>query len=158
MGKGSFTKKLASGVHLANGGWAFNNFWGGNPPAQNDPLKANPYFKPFTQFFDQNGQNPQSIHGANGSALANDYAIRSFLLGHDLPALSNPAGSNETNGFSLKPEDTNTDMPGELKNGNWGDWKHSDLKNEPMGRVWKLFSDMVSRGKLNKNLIPPPTN
>lgn len=158
MGKGSFTKKLASGVHLANGGWAFNNFWGGNPPAQNDPLKANPYFKPFTEFFDQNGQNPQSIHGANGSTLANDYAIRSFLLGHDLPALSNPAGSNETNGFSLKPEDTNTDMPADLKNGNWGDWKHSDLKNEPMGHVWKLFSDMVSRGKLNKNFIPPPTN
>ena len=124
-------------------------------------FKVNKLTIPFTEFFDQNGQNgqnPQSIHAANGSALANDYAIRSFLLGHDLPALSNPAGSNETNGFSLKPEDTNTDMPAELKNGNWGDWKHSDLKNEPMGRVWKLFSDMVSRGKLNKNLIPPPTN
>ena len=72
---------------------------------------------------------------------------RAYLLGHDVPALSNPARSHEVISFSADPDDTNTDMPDKLKTDNWGNWEHSDLKNEPMGHACKLFSDMVSRGK-----------
>ena len=158
MDKGSLLKKLVSGVKQSNGGWEFNGIWNGNPPppAQNDLLKTDPYFKPFSEFLYPNGD-VRSIHGPQGSQTAAEYAPRSFLLGHDLPAISNPTGSNEVVGFSLDPEDTNSNMPAKLKAGNWGDWEHSDLKNEPMGRVWKLFSDMVSRGNLNDRFIPPPT-
>lgn len=103
--------------------------------------------------------NPRTdpLHGVNGSALAANYDNRSYLLGHDLPALSNPAGSNPI-GFGGNLVQTNTDMPTKLKSGNWGNWKHSDLKNEPMDHVWKLFSDMISKGNLNDRLTPPPIN
>ncbi len=157
MGKGTFTKKLVTGTHTANGGWTFNSFWNGTPPATNTPLIANPFFKPFTLIHDANGQNPQSIHGANGSNLANDYLIRSFLLGHDLPALTNPAGSNPIYEGNTATEH-NTDMHVKLRTGTWGDWHHSDLKNQPMDYVWKVHADMVKRGKLNKTFNPPSTD
>jgi alpha-tubulin suppressor-like RCC1 family protein len=170
MGKGEATKAFATGATNGNwtstGGWAFN--WHTYPSYQPNPLdppgshddpntltnaqlRADPFFKPFRTF------GGQSIHGANGSALAADYNNRSYLLGHDVPAISNPAGSNPIE-FGGNPVQTNTDMPTKLKSGNWGNWKHSDLKNEPMNHVWKLFSDMVSKGNLNDRLTPPSTN
>ena len=152
MSKGELTKKLVAGTHSSNGGWAYNSAWNGNPPADSTLLKATPYFKPFTDFYDANGQNPQSIHGANGSNLAGQYPLRAFLLGHDIPAISNPAGSDLVDGYS------GSNMNTQLRSGNWGDWKHSDIKNQDLGHVWKVYSDMVSRGSLNKDLIPPPTN
>ena len=72
----------------------------------------------------------------------------SFLLGYDIPALSDPAGNKEVNlGGNLR--DKNTDMMSKLKSGNWGNWQHSDLKEQMMDHVWKLYEDMVSKGKLN---------
>lgn len=152
MSKGELTKMLVTGTHSSNGGWAYNSAWNGNPPADSTLLKATPYFKPFTDFYDANGQNPQSIHGANGSNLAGQYPRRAFLLGHDIPAISNPAGSDLVDGYS------GSNMNTQLRSGNWGDWKHSDIKNQDLGHVWKVYSDMVSRGSLNKDLTPPPTN
>ncbi len=108
-------------------------------------------------FYDVNGQNPQSIHGANGSNLADDYLIRSFLLGHNLPALTNPAGSNPIYEGNMAAA-SNTDMQTKLRTGNWGNWHHSDLKNQPMGFVWKVYADMVNPGKLNKTFNTPSTN
>jgi len=157
MSKGELTKRLVTGTHSSNGGWAYNFAWNGNPPADSALLKATPYFKPFTDFYDANGQNPQSIHGTNGSNLAGQYPLRAFVLGHDIPAISNPAGSDFVD-LGGQIELKNTNMMTTKKTGNWGDWKHSDIKNQPLGHVWKVFSDMVSRGSLNKELTLPPTN
>lgn len=142
MGKGSLVKKWVSGVQSSDGGWAYNPVWNGNPPVTNEPLKSTPYFKPFSQFTDANGQNLKSIHGPDGSGLASQYAIRAFLLAHDIPAVSNPAGSDAIDAYS------GSDMNSQLRNGNWNDWKHSDIKNQDLGHVWKVYSDMVSRGSL----------
>jgi hypothetical protein len=163
MGKGKATQALASAISggdwVSTGGWEFNpdaylsyrpdplDF--GGTPARDDPatltneqLRQVPFFQPFRTF------DGQSVHGEDGSAIAGDYNNRSFLLGHDIPALSNPAGSNEVNlGGNLR--DKNTDMMDEMKSGNWGNWQHSDLKEQKMDHVWKLYEDMVSKGKLN---------
>jgi hypothetical protein len=156
MNKGKLSKKIASGFKQANGGWGQNSKWVNGAPAQNEPLKAEPYFKPFTEFFDSNNI-AHSIHGADGSLLANEYLVRNYLLGHDIPALSNPAGSEKVYlGGDIQLQ--NTDMMAKLKTGNWGDWKHSDLKKQQMGRVWKLYADMITKGKLNKELRPPSIN
>ena len=156
MNKGKLSKKIASGFKQANGGWGQNSKWVNDAPAQNEPLKAEPYFKPFTEFFDSNNI-AHSIHGADGSLLANEYLVRNYLLGHDIPALSNPAGSEKVYlGGDIQLQ--NTDMMAKLKTGNWGDWKHSDLKKQQMGRVWKLYADMITKGKLNKELRPPSIN
>jgi hypothetical protein len=150
MGKGEVTKKLVTGVRASNGGWGYNAFWGGNPPVDNDVLRANPYFKPFTDF-GINGQF-QSIHGGNGSDLAKQYWVRAFLLAHDIPAISNPAGSDFVQGYA------GGDMNSKWKSGSWGDWKHSDIKNQSFDRVWRVYADMVKRGSLNKGLAPAATN
>jgi hypothetical protein len=153
MSKGSLLKKVTAGVHTANGGWAFNGFWNGTPPATNPPLIANPYFKPFSEFFDENGQNPRTVHGATGSNLASQFALRAFMLAHDVPAVSNPVGSdfidfnnNNVNDDAAK----NTDMMGKRSGGWGGDWKHSDLKNQEVDRVFELYGDMVTKGNLKK--------
>jgi hypothetical protein len=153
MSKGSLLKKVTAGVHTANGGWAFNGFWNGTPPATKPPLIANPYFKPFSEFFDENGQNPRTVHGATGSNLASQFALRAFMLAHDVPAVSNPAGSdfidfnnNNVNDDAAK----NTDMMGKRSGGWGGDWKHSDLKNQEIDRVFELYDDMVTKGNLKK--------
>ena len=153
MSKGSLLKKVTAGVHTANGGWAFNGFWNGTPPATNPPLIANPYFKPFSEFFDENGQNPRTVHGATGSNLASQFALRAFMLAHDVPAVSNPAGSdfsdfnnNNVNDDAAK----NTDMMGKRSGGWGGDWKHSDLKDQEIDRVFELYDDMVTKGNLKK--------
>jgi len=163
MGKGKATKAFVSGIGrdgwTSTGGWKFNSdaylSYLPNPldppgtSATNDPntltnaqLKTVPFFNPFRTF------DGQSVHGENGSAIAGDYNNRSFLLGHDIPALSNPAGSNEVDEVAFG-ENTNTDMMSKLKSGNWGNWQHSDLKEQKMDHVWKLYEDMVSKGKLN---------
>lgn len=163
MGKGEATKAFATGATnrnwVSSGGWGFNYgayFDPLGPPGPTVPphtltnaqLRAEPFFKPF-RTFNQNGD-MQSIHGANGSVLANNYAIRSFLLGHDLPALSNPAGSNKTVlGGVLNEQNTNM-MDSSIKTGTWGNWKHSDLKNQDMAHVKNLYIDMVERGRLAK--------
>lgn len=144
MGKGSLMKKWVSGVKSSDGGWAYNPVWNGNPPPDSALLKASPYFKPFSQFTDANGQNLKSVHGSDGGNLADQYAIRAFLLAHDVPAISNPAGSDL---IDLYP---GSDMNTELRSGTWGDWKHSDIKNQDIGRVWKLYSSMANLGKLSK--------
>ena len=172
MGKGKATKAFASGISggdwVSTGGWAFNPdaylSYRPNPldppgtPARDDPntltndqLRKIPFFKPFKTF------DGQSVHGENGSAVAGDYANRSFLLGHDIPALSNPAGSNEVL-LGGDMELQNTNMVAKLKTGFWGVWKHSDLKEQKMDHVWKLYENMVSKGKLMKYAIPLPTN
>ena len=153
MSKGSLLKKVTAGVHTANGGWAFNGFWNGNPPATNLPLIANPYFKPFSEFFDENGQNPQTVHGATGSNLASQFALRAFMLAHDAPAAPNPAGSDfiDFNNNSVNDDAAkNTDMMGKRSGGWGGDWKHSDLKNQKIDRVFGLYDDMVAKGNLKK--------
>ena len=163
MGKGKATQALASlisgGDWTSTGGWEFNSdaylsyfpdpLDFGGTPARDDPdtltneqLRQVPFFQPFRTF------DGQSVHGENGSAIAGDYNNRSFLLGHDIPALSNPAGSNEVDEVAFG-ENTNTDMMSKLKSGNWGNWQHSDLKEQKMDHVWKLYEDMVSKGKLN---------
>lgn len=154
MGKGSRLKQVTAGVHTSNGGWAFNGFWNGTPPATNPPLIANPFFKPFSEFFDENGQNPQTVHGGTGSNLASQFALRAFMLAHDVPAVSNPAGSdfidfNQNQDFD-DDDAKNADMMN-MRSGGWGgDWKHSDLKNQKVDRVFKLYEDMVTKGNLKK--------
>ncbi|MGB2011756.1 MAG: hypothetical protein ACPHYF_09540 [Akkermansiaceae bacterium] len=172
MGKGKATKAFVSGIGgdgwTSTGGWEFNSdaylSYLPNPldppgtPATNDPntltnaeLKTVPFFNPFRI------RDGMSVHGENGSAVAADYNNRSFLLGHDIPALSNPAGSNEID-RNIFGQSANTDMMDKLRSHHWGNWEHSDLKEEKMDHVWKLFADMVSKGKLHKNLTPPATN
>lgn len=37
------------------------------------------------------------------------------------------------------------------RSGGWGgDWKHSDLKNQKIDRVFELYDDMVTKGNLKK--------
>jgi hypothetical protein len=151
MGKGSYLKKLTTGGKTSNAGWAFNGFWNGTPPVDSPPLIATPYFEPLSEFSAAAG-GTVSIHGPDGSNVAADYLVRAFLLAHDVPAISQPAGSDLVNGYS------GGNMNAQLRSGNWGDWKHSDIKNQDLGHVWKAYSDMVSRGSLNKDLVPPPIN
>jgi hypothetical protein len=164
MGKGEATKKFATGITNRNwsssGGWALNwqsySNYQPNPLQQpnqirstdeltNEELKTEPFFNPFRDF------DGQSIHGASGSALASLPRNRSYLLAHDIPAISNPAGSNPIS-FDDDTNNTdplkNTNMQQRFKMGNWGNWKHSDLKNESMDHVGRLFIDIVSKGNL----------
>ena len=134
MGKGKATKAFVSGIGrdgwTSTGGWEFNSdaylsyfpdpLDFGGTPARDDPdtltneqLRQVPFFQPFRTF------DGQSVHGENGSAIAGDYNNRSFLLGHDIPALSNPAGSNEVDEVAFG-ENTNTDMMSKLKSGTLG--------------------------------------
>ena len=175
MSKGGATKAFVTGAGSGNwtshGGWAFNpnhylNYRPDplNPPAGNLPdtaaitnaqLRANPFFKPFTRLKDVNQANGGAVvdatngidlSGANGSTHATEYSIRAWLLSHDVPALSNPAGKNAVFSTQQAPnQDTNIDG---LKSSNWGAWKHSDLKNAPMDVVGKLYDRMVERGNL----------
>jgi hypothetical protein len=151
---------------FANGGWEFNpNHYQQYRPNPLDPpggtlpdtaaitnaqLMANPFFKPFTKLKIENGGAvPDSANGidltvSQGSVHAANYAVKAWLLAHDVPAISQPAASNPINGIDGK------DMNDEYKTGNWGNWKHSDLKEQPLDGVWKLFKDMVTRGDLKK--------
>jgi hypothetical protein len=86
------------------------------------------------------------LSAASGSTRTERYAIRAWLLSHDVPALSNPSGKNSVFSTQTAPnQDTDIDS---LKAGNWGDWKHSDMKNAPMDVVGKLYEKMVERGIL----------
>ena len=173
MNKGLATKAFITGAGAgnwsANGGWEFNpNHYQQyrpnplNPPVgtlpdtaaiTNAQLMTNPFFKPFTKLTIQNGGAvPDSANGVDlassqGSAHAANYAVKAWLLAHDVPAISNPAASQSVTGIG------GNDMNGEFKTGNWGNpgnWKHSDLKEQPLDGVWKLFKDMVTRGDLKK--------
>jgi hypothetical protein len=170
MNKGLATKAVITGAGAgnwsANGGWSINpnhyqqyrpsllNPFGINLPdtsvITNAQLMGNPFFKPFTKLTIQNGGAvPDSANGVDlassqGSAHASNYAVKAWLLAHDVPAISQPAASNPINEIDGK------DMNGVYKTGNWGDWKHSDLKEQPLNGVWKLFKEMVTRGDLKK--------
>jgi len=169
IGKGSFLKKLTTGIKSADGGWAFNRKYDSFIP---DPLDSawepsvnnvntltnvqlinEPFFKPFTLFYDAK-KKPHSIHGSDGGVLANDYRIRAFLLAHDIPALSNPTGRNPVNNLGPNIKESNTDIVHKFKTGNFR-WKHSSFKEEKMAHVWKLYADIVRRGKLYQKLRPP---
>ncbi len=173
MSKGGATKAFVTGLGNNNwtscGGWAFNpNYYlsyrpdplklgGGNPgdtvKITKSQLRSIPFFKPFTKLRLVNGgavpdsKNGIDLSAASGSNHAAEYAIRAWLLSHDIPALSNPTGKNEVEGWTEKLEKSNTDI-NELKVGNWGAWKHSDMKNAPMNVVLKLYEKMVERGNL----------
>lgn len=116
---------------------------------------ANPFFKPFTKLKIENGgavpdsANGIDLTGSQGSAHAANYALKAWLLAHDVPAISQPAAS-QTIDQSVMGPDGNSNMNGLFKTGNWGDWKHSDLKEQPLDGVWKLFQDMVTRGNLKR--------
>jgi hypothetical protein len=86
------------------------------------------------------------LSSAAGANHASKYAIRAWLLCHDIPAVSNPTGKNSVFSTQQAPKQ-DTDMNG-LKSGNWGAWKHSDLKNAPMDVVGTVFEKMVERGNL----------
>jgi len=173
MSKGKITKAFVTGAGTgnwsANGGWEFNpNHYQQYRPNPLDPpggtlpdtaaitnaqLMANPFFKPFTKLkIDNGGAVPDSssgidLTGSQGSNHAANYAVKAWLLAHDVPAISQPAASNPVNGIA------GDDMNGSFKTGNWGNpgnWKHSDLKEQPLDGVWKLFKDMVTRGDLKK--------
>jgi hypothetical protein len=157
MSKGKVTKAFVTGVGsgnwYANGGWEFNpNHYLQYRPNPLDPpghtlpdttaitnaqLMVNPFFKPFTKLKIENGgavpdsTNGIDLAGPQGSAHAANYAVKSWLLAHDIPAISNPAASQAVDGFTSDPDDSNTDMnKPSFKAGNWGDWKHSDMANE----------------------------
>jgi len=173
MNKGLAVKAFITGAGTgnwsANGGWEFNpNHYQQYRPNPLDPpggtlpdtaaitnaqLMANPFFKPFTKLKIENGGAvPDSedgivLTGPQGSAHAANYAVKAWLLAHDVPAISQPAASNPINGIA------GDDMNDLFKTGNWGNpgnWKHSDLKDQPLDGVWKLFKDMVTRGDLKK--------
>jgi hypothetical protein len=172
MSKGLATKAFVTGAGSGNwtsqGGWAFNpNYYlkyrldpldsaSGKLPdtgaISNNQLRKNPFFKPFTKLSLVNGGAvPDSSAGidlssATGANHASKYAIRAWLLCHDIPAVSNPTGKNSVFSTQQAPKQ-DTDMNG-LKSGNWGAWKHSDLKNAPMDVVGTVFEKMVERGKL----------
>jgi len=155
MSKGKATKGfislLSTGNWNANGGWEFNS----NPPAitANESLKQNPFFKPFTKLMVNAGGGPEADHsngvdlaGPNGSDHAAQYVIRAWLLAHDVPAISQPAGSHQVEGI------VGTDMNDEtkIKTGDWDNWKHSDFKNQEMNHVWKMYAKMITEGDLQK--------
>jgi hypothetical protein len=57
------------------------------------------------------------LSAASGSTHAGKYAMRAWLFSHDVPALSNPTGKNEVQGWTEDIKDSNTDING-LKAGN----------------------------------------
>ena len=157
----AFVTGTVSGNWSSNGGWAFNpNHYQAYRPGPlpdtsaitDAQLRTNPFFKPFTKLSLVNGgavpdsTNGIDIAGPNGAAHAAEYSIRAWLLSHDVPAISNPAGRNlvfSTPNSPAQDTDLNT-----LKAGNWGAWKHSDMKKAPMIIVGKLYEKLVERGNL----------
>jgi pimeloyl-ACP methyl ester carboxylesterase len=173
MSKGLATKAFVTGSGSGNwtscGGWGFNPDtylnYRSNPldlPTDQLPdtkniteneLRSIPFFKPFTRLaIVKGGAVPDSSNGidlssSKGSEHPSQYAIRAWLLCHDIPAISNPTGKNEVQGWSQNIDESNTDM-NKLKSINWGAWKHSDLKNADMDVVGGVFAQMVTRGNL----------
>jgi len=171
MSKGLATKTFVTGTGAnnwtSNGGWGFNpnhylNYRPDplNPPGKlpdtsaiTDPqLRANPFFKPFTKLKLQGGgavpdaANGIDLVGANGSTHATEYSILAWLLCHDVPAITNPTGTNPVIGWTADIDDSNTDI--DSIKFQWGACKHSDLKNAPIDAVGKLYEKMVERGNL----------
>jgi hypothetical protein len=94
---------------FANGGWEFNpNHYQQYRPNPLDPpggtlpdtaaitnaqLMANPFFKPFTKLKIENGgavpdsANGIDLTGSQGSVHAANYAVKAWLLAHDVPAI-----------------------------------------------------------------------
>jgi hypothetical protein len=177
MSKGRATKAFvslfATGDWASNGGWAFNpdHYTGYRPDPLNPPggpspdtsvitdaqLRADPFFEPFTLLKVLNGgavpdtTNGIDLSSPQGGGHAADYSIRAWLLAHDVPAISNPAGSGQAFAIDGTSSPSEEDMNAEsFKGADWGNWKHSDLKKQPMDRVGLLFDKMVTLGEFKK--------
>ena len=154
---------LATGNWLAGGGWDFNwqHYTAYKPTLFASPdtspitpaeLRANPFFKPFTRLKVVNGgANPAAdgtdITSAAGSAHASNYAVRAWILAHEMPALTLPCASN-----SLGNIIDGKDMETTFKSGNWSGakWIHSAMKDQDSTRVWKLYRNMCDKGDFRK--------
>ena len=172
MNKGLATKVVVSGLGtgnwLAGGGWDFNvNHYSAyrrnplDPPGTPLPdtsaittaqLQANPFFKPFTRLKVTNGgANPAAdgidITSAAGAAHASQYAVRAWMLAHEVPALTLPCASN-----SLGTIIDGKDMETTFKSGNWSGakWIHSAMKDQDSTHVWKLYRNMCDKGDFRK--------
>ena len=176
MNKGLATKVAVSGLGtgnwLAGGGWDFNvNHYSAYRPNPLDPpgtplpnssaitsaqLQANSFFKPFTRLKVTNGgANPAAdgidITSAAGAAHASQYAVRAWMLAHEIPALTLPCASNEVDLGGVLGE-TNTNMETTFRTGNWGGakWIHSAMKDQDPTHVWKLYRNMCDKGDFRK--------
>jgi hypothetical protein len=173
MNKGLATKAAingsATGNWSAGGGWAFNiDHYSEYRPNPLDPpppggypdtsaitdgqLKVNPFFKPFTKLELVNGGANPAADGTDittqaGSAHASQYAIRAWMLAHEIPSLSLPTASGALPGVS-----EGADMETSFKSGHWGNvkWTHSAMKERDPLQVRKLYENMCDKGILRK--------
>ena len=156
MQKGSRIKAIFTGQK--SGGWALNpNHWQNGPPEDPELLKENPFFLPFTMFPVHPSLPPEwgNPHGPYGSHVANNSLARAFMLAHDVPALSQPAGGTLTSftaiapdGSEVEDEDRNIDMMTQRPPSWLGAWKHGDMKSQRIERVYPLFNKIVEDADL----------
>ncbi len=156
MEKGRAAQMLGAGIGTGNwtatGGWGFE---GGNPlnqppgpePAvtantkQDDELRISPFCLKFKVF------GGQSVHGTKGDVNASNVAKanQAWLLAHDVPALSPPAGGGAYLGFL----GGNIDMQSLLTTAqNKPKWIHSDMVDRVYEETRKFYDSLVSNGKL----------
>jgi hypothetical protein len=165
---------FATGDWNAGGGWGFNldhytdyrpnpldppEFPPGTPlpdtsEITENQLRANPFFKPFTKLkLIGGGANPAAdgteINSTADAAHASHYAIRAWMLAHEIPSLSKPTASGPLDGVGGAGI-LGANMEFEFKSGNWGPWIHSALKDQDHTQVWKLYQNMCDKGSLKK--------
>jgi len=168
---------LGTGDWNSGGGWGYNldHYSQYSPNPLNPPgwtlpdtsvitdanLRDNPFFKPFTRLKLVNGgavpdptgtviTGPQNSAQAsqNASAHASNYAIKAWLLAHEIPALSQPAAANAVAG--IIGNDMNTDY----KTGTWDTnegWTHTAFQDKDMTCVWKLYDKWAQKANLRKS-------
>jgi hypothetical protein len=139
----------------AEAGWGFNTAYTNangsyplSPAAANaltdDNIRTNSFFNCFDD---------EDLYGTNGSAVAQQPAMRRQLLADAIPALSNPAGRNS---LGSSAGQGNRDLDG-FKRGLWESddwpqqdnrWHHSDLKRIAYPYNSKTFDQIVTDGGL----------
>jgi hypothetical protein len=122
----------------AEGGWGFHDAFSPSPSQAtatefpDDVLRQNPFFKHFND--------TRLTDPSEGSAVANDPAVRAQLLAAAIPALSRAQGANRSEQFDGPSGDRNFNLSSPIFQTDWPQkrqntrdietrWLHSDLKD-----------------------------
>jgi hypothetical protein len=150
MRKGTWLITIGPGNSEA--GWGFNHSYTNESGFLLSPFEADLLADAqirtnsfFAHFDDEN------LYGTNGSAVAQQLALRRQMLADALPALSPAMGRNPLINFGaaqINMMDKQNGWPStRLGNQQLQDrWLHSDLKNIAFLYVYKLFDDIAARG------------
>jgi len=85
-----------------------------------------------------------------GADVLDDIAIHD-LIASGIPASSYAVGANEVEIFINDISNNNFNMmTDDFRSHDFGDWKHSDIKDKPPVYTIKVFQKMINLGNLNQ--------